>query len=231
MGGVSSLLADRRSRGLRIGLFFSVYLPLLIFISIAISLRFNDRIFPWDAAILLALHRTHTVGLDRFAEVFTQLGMVWGVFPVAVAIALFLLIQRQWRVLLFWLLTFIGTSLTGVVLKLLWHRARPHLWDSLYPYPKDFSFPSGHAMASMTLIAALLALFWGTRWVWTILVLGGLFVLGIGWTRLYLGVHYPSDIMAGWMMAIAWVTGLRYFFSHGLEKETLTQACAKSNTE
>ncbi len=39
-------------------------------------------------------------------------------------------------------------------------------------------------------------------------MVGGLFVVAIGWTRIYLGVHYPSDILAGWLVSIGWAVGV-----------------------
>jgi undecaprenyl-diphosphatase len=188
---------------------FGVGLPLLIFAVLSIGIWANGCVFPGDVAILQALHNNQTVGLDAFAEGLTPFGIEAGVVPAAAAIAIFLLVRRQWKVLRFWLCAGLGGSVLGVSIKLLWHRPRPHLWDSSYPYPKDFSFPSGHAMASMTFIAMLVLLLWKTRWRLPALVFGGLFVFGIGWTRLYLGVHYPSDVLAGWMLAIAWVIGLK----------------------
>lgn len=92
---------------------------------------------------------------------------------------------------------------------MLLHRVRPHLWES--PAPEfDYGFPSGHAMSSMTLVAVLVILTWGSRWRWWVLAAGTIFVLVIGWTRLYLGVHYPSDILAGWMASIAWAVGVSW---------------------
>lgn len=188
---------------------FGVGLPLLIFAVLSIGIWANGGVFQGDVAILQALHNNQTVNLDAFAEGLTPFGMEAGVVPAATAIAIFLLVRRQWKILRFWLCAGLGGSVLGVSIKLLWHRTRPHLWDSSYPYPKDFSFPSGHAMASMTLIALIVVLLWKTRWRLPALVFGGLFVLGIGWTRLYLGVHYPSDVLAGWMLAIAWVIGIK----------------------
>jgi membrane-associated phospholipid phosphatase len=49
---------------------------------------------------------------------------------------------------------------------------------------------------------------WNTRWRWIVLGFGSLFVVIIGWTRLYLGVHYPSDILAGWMVSLSWAIGM-----------------------
>jgi membrane-associated phospholipid phosphatase len=81
------------------------------------------------------------------------------------------------------------------------------LWESL-SHKSSYSFPSGHAMASMTFVAALVILIWGTRWCGLVLALGSAFVIAIGWTRLYLGVHFPSDILAGWTAALAWAIGV-----------------------
>jgi undecaprenyl-diphosphatase len=71
----------------------------------------------------------------------------------------------------------------------------------------------------MTLVTALVILTWGTRWCWLVLVVGGLFVLAIGWTRLYLGVHYPSDIVAGWMASVAWAVGVSLLIRPHLTKK------------
>ncbi|MBE9019821.1 phosphatase PAP2 family protein, partial [Chroococcidiopsidales cyanobacterium LEGE 13417] len=105
--------------------------------------------------------------------------------------------------------TLLGSIIINRTAKVLLHRVRPHLWES--PAPEfDYGFPSGHAMSSMTLVVVLVILTWGSRWRWWVLAAGTIFVLVIGWTRLYLGVHYPSDILAGWMASIAWAVGVSW---------------------
>jgi len=157
--------------------------------------------------MLLAVHQTAQPQMDAVAVYLTRLGVFWGVFPIAMAIALFLLRKRRWHQLAYFLTVLSGSILINRTVKLLLHRVRPHLWQS--PAPElDYGFPSGHAMSSMTLVAALVILTWRTRWRWLVLVVGGLFVLAIGWTRLYLGVHYPSDVLAAWTVSIAWVVGV-----------------------
>jgi undecaprenyl-diphosphatase len=91
--------------------------------------------------------------------------------------------------------------------KALFGRERPKLWESVAP-ETSLSFPSGHAMASMALIAALVVLLWPTRWRYPTIGLGGIFVLLVGLSRVYLGVHYPSDVLAGWIASFAWVMGV-----------------------
>jgi membrane-associated phospholipid phosphatase len=118
-----------------------------------------------------------------------------------------LFIRRRWRKLAYLITTLLGSIIINRTAKTLLHRVRPHLWES--PAPEfDYGFPSGHAMSSMTLVVTLVILTWGSRWGMLVLVTGGIFVLAIGWTRLYLGVHYPSDILAGWVASIAWATGV-----------------------
>ena len=73
------------------------------------------------------------------------------------------------------------------------HRVRPQLWQSSAP-EFDFAFPSGHAMTSMTLIVILLILSWASPWRWLLFMFGSLYVIAVGWCRLYLGVHFPSDM-------------------------------------
>jgi len=84
------------------------------------------------------------------------------------------------------------------------------LWESIAP-EITYSFPSAHAMGSMALACVLVLLAWPSRWRWWVAVPAALFVLGVGLSRVYLGVHYPSDILAGWAAALVWTIAV-----HGL---------------
>ena len=188
-------------------LLIGVYLPLQVFGELAEEVWENDGGFPWDVPLLLAIRTTARPQLDILAVTLTRFGVFWGVFPVAAVVALILFRQRRWRSLAYLTTTLLGSIVINRTAKVLLHRVRPHLWES--PAPEfDYGFPSGHAMSSMTLVAALVILTWDSRWCLPVLVVGGLFVFAIGWTRLYLGVHYPSDILAGWMASLAWAVGV-----------------------
>jgi undecaprenyl-diphosphatase len=100
-----------------------------------------------------------------------------------------------------------GSAGLNLTAKLLWHRVRPALWEDIPPH-SDFSFPSGHATYSLTFVLALILINWGSPKRPWLLALGGLFALAIGVSRVYLGVHFPSDIFGGWLLAIAWAVGL-----------------------
>jgi len=190
-------------------LLIGVYLPLQVFGELAEEVWENEGGFPWDVPILWAIHLTAQPRLDVFAATLTKFGVFWGVFPISAVIVLVLLRQRQWRSLAYLISTLLGSIIINRTAKVLLHRVRPHLWQS--PSPEwDYGFPSGHAMSSMTLVVALIILTWGIRWCLSVVIVGGLFVLAIAWTRLYLGVHYPSDILAGWMVSIAWAVGVNF---------------------
>jgi undecaprenyl-diphosphatase len=119
-------------------------------------------------------------------------------------VAAVLLATQQWRSLTYLLITASGSILLNRLFKLGLHRSRPHLWETDYSITAGFAFPSGHAMSSATFVIILVILSWKTRWRWWIVTVGSGFVFGVSWSRLYFGVHYPSDIVAGWMLAIAW---------------------------
>jgi membrane-associated phospholipid phosphatase len=188
-------------------LLFGIYLPLLIFIELAVAVGQNDSSLSWDASILLVIHQTAQARLDILAAMLTEWGTYWGILPVTMTIVLLLLGLRRWRQSIYLLTTVLGCYALSPTVKLLLHRSRPSLWELTYPSPSDYAFPSGHAMSSMTLVVALVVLSWKSRWRWLVVIAGGLFAITIAWTRLYLGVHFPSDVLAGWMLAIAWGVG------------------------
>ena len=101
-----------------------------------------------------------------------------------------------------------GAVLLNLAAKVIFARARPDLWLSLAPR-NDYSFPSGHAMLSSAFVLCALILLWRSAALGAlkrvVSVLGVLFVLAVDLSRLYLGVHFPSDILAGWMASLAWV--------------------------
>ncbi len=184
-----------------------VYLPLQVFEILAVKVWHNAGSFSWDVPILDLIHSTAQPQLDILAVTLTKFGSVWTVLPIFSAIALILLWGKQWRSLAYLLTTGLGSVIINRTLKELIHRVRPHLWESKSP-EFYYAFPSGHAMTTMTLVVVMLILTKGHPWRWLFLLLGSLYILVIAWTRLYLGVHFPSDIIAGWMLALAWGIGV-----------------------
>jgi undecaprenyl-diphosphatase len=189
-----------------LGAFLLIALPLWGFAGLVEELREGGGFF-FDQPILLALHQLATPGIDAFFVTVSKLGYQLGVVPVDACILAWLAYRRRYRDGLFFGLAVIGSMLVNMAAKGHFTRFRPDLWVSIAP-ELSYSFPSGHAMGSATLATAVVLLLWPTRWRWWAFGSGIVFVLLVGMSRVYLGVHYPSDILAGWCAAIAWVLAM-----------------------
>jgi undecaprenyl-diphosphatase len=186
--------------------FAGVLLPLWAFGSLAGELNEGEAFF-FDAPLLQFAHGMARAGLDRVFLLFSQLGYGHGVVPMDVALVLALAWRRHAREALFAALATGGSALLNVAAKMAFARTRPDLWLSIAP-ETTYSFPSGHAMGSMTLAAVAVLLAWPTRWRWIVALPAVAFALLVGLSRVYLGVHYPSDILAGWSAALVWTVGV-----------------------
>lgn len=166
---------------------------------------------PVDVAALEWVRSLSTPWLDTASRLVTQLGGPLFVPVVTILLAVALWAKRYRDHALLIMAGVGGASVLSLVLKAFFARARPELWPSLV-IETSFSFPSGHAMASSALAASIVAVLWFTRWRSLAILIGALYVLVIGFTRLYLGVHYPSDIVAGWFVSAAWVAAVSVIF-------------------
>ncbi len=193
--------------------FAGVLLPLWIFGELAEDLR-AGLVFFFDAPLLHFAHSLARAGWDTFFVLISALGYVYGVVPVDIVLVLVLALRRRLHEGLFAGIAIIGSALLNLGAKHLFARARPTLWESIAP-ESTFSFPSGHAMGSMTLAAVLVLLAWHTRWRWPVFAVASVFTMLVGLSRVYLGVHYPSDILAGWTAALVWTVGMYALVFHG----------------
>jgi len=173
-----------------------------------------------DRAILIGLRNPASPAGPRWlTEAMTEttaFGSVTGLFLVTSAVIGYLLISRRHRTALFVLLATGSGTGAAKLLKLLYDRPRP----SLVPHLVDVSsasFPSGHSADSAIVyltIAALLARTVPERALRLyILGVAGLLVVLIGVSRIYLGVHWPSDVVAGWTFGAAWALGCSFAYS------------------
>ena len=181
---------------------FLVILSLLTtFGLLAIAVATLPLITDWDSIILKKVHNLQSIELDQIAIALTQTARGIAITAITSLLSIGLVWWKQWRSLGYVWLVIIGSGLINFLAKLLFHRHRPDLWVSPLPQ-SDFSFPSGHAMLSMSLVMAIAILIpqkhWRLIWLFTC----GFWLMAIAWARLYLGVHYPSDILGGWALAI-----------------------------
>ncbi len=152
----------------------------------------------------------NTPALDGPMRAVTTLGYYRVVLPLLVlAAAGFYLGGRRLSALFLGLATTGGMVLT-TTLKAAFGRARPELFDSGY-VASFYSFPSGHATVAVAFYGTLtlLVAFGLDGWRrWCVTAAGLMLVLSIGFSRLYLGVHYPTDVLAGYLTALLWVASL-----------------------
>lgn len=196
-----------------------IILPLVIFSILAWQVNQAREGFSWEIAILLKIHNNAQPLLDKIARPLTNLGGFPGVMGLSIPIVLWLVYQKQWQKLAYFSVTILGNEILSFSTKILFHRIRPDLWEAAYIPAQKFAFPSGHAMRTLTFFIVLLMLTKGSRWNIVVSLFSGLFVFVIAWTRLYLGVHFPSDILGGWLIAIAWTTGMSLLFDSLWHKE------------
>lgn len=186
-------------------LFAGVLLPLWGFAELADEVH-EAETFGFDQPILRFAHDIAGEGFDRWFLLFSTLGYGYGVVPVDIALVLALAWRRRFRESVFAAAALGGSALLNLATKQLFARERPSLWESIAP-EASFSFPSGHAMGSMTLAVVVVLLAWPTRWRMIAIGAMAFFAAMVGLSRIYLGVHYPSDILAGWLAASVWAVG------------------------
>jgi undecaprenyl-diphosphatase len=168
----------------------------------------------FDEAVLLALRTSADLAdpigprwLEELARDFTALGGVGVLTAMTLAVAGFLALQGKHHAAVY-VLVAVGTGLlAGMLLKSGYSRPRPALVPHA-AYTYTTSFPSGHAMMSAVVyltLGALLARFQSSlRLRLYLLTLAILLSLLVGMTRVYLGVHWPTDVLAGWTAGAAW---------------------------
>ena len=165
----------------------------------------------FDTVVRHYVHSHSSARLTAIMRFVTTLGSPLFVSTATAAGSFALWVSDRRRKALLIAITVIGGSLLMWVLKLSFHRVRPQpFFDT--QLPTSYSFPSGHALLSFCLCGAGAALFsadqknnWTRVAIWTVAVV---LVAAIGFSRIYLGVHYPSDVLAGYLGALVWILGV-----------------------
>lgn len=205
-------LRDRLSPTGRLGLHLTMGALIIIaatwcFGGIVEDLLTGDPLTVVDRRVANWFHERATPAVTRVAIMTTFLGSPPFLTGASLATALLLAWRRCWQRLLSFALTMGGGMLLLLMLKALFHRQRPPFESPLMTLT-SYSFPSGHVMGS-TLFCGSIAFIVASNlkaWRWRVLVflLGFLFVLLIALTRVYLGVHYLSDVLGAMTAGLAW---------------------------
>lgn len=162
--------------------------------------------YAFDTSILLALRKLHNPLLDRVMLGLTFLGEPNLLLAICVSLGILLLARKHRSEAA--TIAIAGTGAIGlnILLKQLFARARPQLWEHAVDV-RFYSFPSGHAMVSMVMYG-LFGYFLAVRFPrqkWWIYSLTVVLIAAIGFSRLYLGVHWPTDIIAGYTAGLVWL--------------------------
>lgn len=170
----------------------------------------RDGVAMLDRPMLDAALDRRSPGLDQAVTGFTHLGGPTGMTIIASAITLLLVWRWRSRTpLILMLIAVAGSLLLTTVGKQVIGRVRPPLADAVPPYESSPSFPSGHALNS-TVIAGLVAYLVLRRLHSTLarvvtVTLAVAWAVGIGVSRVFLGHHWLTDVMFGWVVGLAWL--------------------------
>jgi undecaprenyl-diphosphatase len=162
----------------------------------------------FDNWVRTAVHGASTPWATQVMWFFTDLGSVTGTICVLI-VACVVFYRRGWlRGAVLLLLTMAGAGVLMEAMKFGFHRRRPVPFFGIAA-PHSWSFPSGHSLLSFCFYATLAALWTAriqTRWARALIWAAAVIVIGsIGFSRIYLGVHYPTDVIAGYLTGFIWV--------------------------
>jgi undecaprenyl-diphosphatase len=196
--------------GLAVGVACFV-LSILSFATIVDSLSEKGMLFHLDLKINAYVIRVANPGLTGFLGTITDLGSIYMVVMVAVIVGAILFIRKNWwRLLALFLAIAIGQAVLNI-LKVAFQRPRPETEMFVFSY----SFPSGHVFSATVIYGFCIYLTFifinnGTV-KWIVSALLALLILLIGFSRIYLGVHWLSDTLAGYVTGFAWLLFCIFF--------------------
>ena len=193
------------------------FIFVILFILTAKFFQNSGIFFTFDQSILSFFVSIRREWLTGAMKVFTFVGGIEFILPVSVALLVWFWLSK--RIFYFLFLAFSVSVSAGLVflLKDFFVRVRPAI-ESRLVSEDSFSFPSGHAMMAIAFwgaLAYLLAENFPKRWQKIIVAVGGAaLIFIISASRLYLGVHWPTDILGSWILAGVWLAGLILLFKN-----------------
>ncbi|HZI42545.1 MAG TPA: bifunctional DedA family/phosphatase PAP2 family protein [Gemmatimonadaceae bacterium] len=185
------------------------FVLLLVFAAIAQSVLSKTAIFRFDLDLASALHAGVTPAGIAVAIVVSRLGTISSVAVLGAGAALWYASRRGWLALAGWLAALAGGEVLAWALKHAIHRERP-VFEVSYATEHTFSFPSSHVLVALVgygMIAYFVVCLTNSRlWRGVVIALAGLLVLAVGYSRMYLGLHFFSDVVGGLAAGAVWLT-------------------------
>ncbi len=164
-----------------------------------------DQGLPWERTMILRTHVKLPEPIDSLMLVLPWLGTNITLLPLVVAVSLWLLVRRKRPDLAAHLVTVqLGSLTLNALLKDIFDRPRPELFEQRGQHAWA-AFPSGHAIASVSVLLTVAILLRRERgWNWPMRAAVALLVISL-YSRLYLGVHWPTDIVGGVLVGLVWL--------------------------
>lgn len=211
--------------------FLLIALSLWAFVEIVGEVNDGDS-QAFDRAILTALRTPGDladplgpVWLEQSVRDLTALGSSTILTLITVAVVGFLLLESKPRTIGFLLVAIVGGLVLSLLLKEVFDRPRP----DFLPHGQEVytkSFPSGHSMNAAVVyltLASILARAQRARAVKVYVLISAIVItVLVGFSRLYLGVHWPTDVLAGWIAGAAWAA-FCYLFIHHMQRKRMVE--------
>ena len=168
----------------------------------------------------------HNIVSDRLFLGITTLGDPTAVIVLAILLVIFWVIKKRYNALLLMLAALLGSFLSVSLIKILIQRPRPEI-ESLIQ-ATGYSFPSAHATVSMAFCGILAYLIGQSlqdsgwkEWKERINIVAGVLIFAIGFSRIYWGVHYLSDVVCGWILGACWLWITIHWIAQKIPKDYL----------
>ncbi len=196
-----------------LGLHFTISLCVLLltatsFFVLADEVGEQDWLVQFDRSLSTSLHEHSTLDAVTIFRSITFLGNVSTLAAIGLLVGVGLVVSRRWQLLFVWAIAVLGVGFINEFLKNTFQRVRPRL-PNPWITASGWSFPSGHAMGSLVvygMLAYSVGLLVSSRALRVCLVIVTIsLVISIGFSRIYLGAHYFSDVIAGYLAASFWL--------------------------
>ena len=200
-------------------IYISIIISLVIILSIIMSSSLYDKILEFDKVVIEFIKSIHNDYLTALFKVLTNFGDVY--IPIFILICLLIFNNNRW-VFILQACSYGFAGIFTYIFKLIVARPRP--LEALINMPKTFSFPSGHTLTSFVfymILFYLLSYKKDRKQKGIVVTIGAIISLLVAFSRVYLGVHYFSDVLGGVILAIPCVLLIKNIINDKFDKKLL----------
>ena len=189
------------------GILMSLFFVFLAFMVQSPSLTMQET--QW----LLWLHQQHSTILTQMSAILAYLGGLLIMGLVIITICAITYKKQRIDLSLFTLISFVGSVVIGWLFKEIIARPRPEIWPQIAPH-FGYSFPSNHTIYAVVLAGVLVAISYTSAWRTPVTIFAMLWCVLMGLSRMYLGAHFPTDVLGGLCLGVSWLCLVTWIFIH-----------------